>query len=198
MNECLTLRLGADLAVLLREMMDAVSGSVVLDDSRVVDGDVGCLLVEIIDRVAALAHHLSHEPVRVAHCARRMVAECCAWLEPHPVQRYLRTGVLVGHPVVGHTRTHRPTPGDTQPHQNENLGYANPGAPNITLQRREHKAGKPELSLRDWHVNGAVATEMSYVTRNSDRLAGVLVRRITDAGGDAVAKGNRLSRRQRA
>src|SRR5271165_7634835 len=76
MNERLSLLLCADIALLLREM-DGVSGSVVLDDRRVVDRDVGRLLVEIVDGVTALAHNLGHEPVRVAHCARRIVDECC-------------------------------------------------------------------------------------------------------------------------
>ena len=52
-----------------------VSCSVVLDDRRVIDRDVGRLLVKVVDRVAALAHHLGHEPIRVAHCARRIVDE---------------------------------------------------------------------------------------------------------------------------
>lgn len=76
MDECLTLLLGAGIAVLLRKM-DAVSGSVVLDNRRVVDRDVGRLLVEIVDRITALAHHLGNQPVRVAQCARRIVDECC-------------------------------------------------------------------------------------------------------------------------
>jgi hypothetical protein len=42
----------------------------------VIHRDVGRLLVEIVDWVATLAHDLGHEPVRVAHCARRIVDEC--------------------------------------------------------------------------------------------------------------------------
>src|SRR6476620_9073947 len=57
MDERLALGLGADLAVLLCQI-DSVGGAVVLDDGRVVDGDVGGALLEIVDRLATFAHHL--------------------------------------------------------------------------------------------------------------------------------------------
>ena len=57
MNERLTLRLCADIALFLRQMYD-VSGSIVLNDVRVIDRDVGRTLVEIVDRIATFAHYL--------------------------------------------------------------------------------------------------------------------------------------------
>ena len=72
MDEGLTLRLGADVALLLRQV-EGVSGSIVLNHVRVIDRDVGRLLVEIVDRVSAFAHYLGHETICVAHRPRRIV-----------------------------------------------------------------------------------------------------------------------------
>lgn len=52
-----------------------MSGTVVLDDRRMIDRDVGGPLLEVVDRAAALAHDLRHEFVRVNDCARGVVDE---------------------------------------------------------------------------------------------------------------------------
>src|SRR5215218_9432561 len=47
-----------------------------------IDRDVGCTLMEIINRVAALTHHLGEKSVRVVQCSRWVVDECCLNLAP--------------------------------------------------------------------------------------------------------------------
>jgi hypothetical protein len=53
-NERLALLLRADVPVLLRHV-NGVGGSVVLNNRRVIDGDAGCPLIEVVDRVASRA-----------------------------------------------------------------------------------------------------------------------------------------------
>ena len=43
--------------------MNAVRGAVVLDDLRVVHRDVSRPLIEVVDGIAAFAHHLGHQPI---------------------------------------------------------------------------------------------------------------------------------------
>ena len=81
MNERLALLLGVDAAVQLRQM-DAVRRAVVLDDLRVVHRDVGCPLLEVVDWVSPLAHHLGDEPIGISHCSRWIVDERRLYLLP--------------------------------------------------------------------------------------------------------------------
>ena len=60
MHERLPRILSADGPVVLR-LINRVCAAVVLDDVGVVDGDVGRAMVEVVDRVAALAHHPGHQ-----------------------------------------------------------------------------------------------------------------------------------------
>ena len=55
--------------------VDRVRLAVVLDDFGVVDRHVGRLLLEVLDRIAALAHHFGDERVGVAERGRRLVDE---------------------------------------------------------------------------------------------------------------------------
>ena len=71
MDERLAQVLGAAFA----RGLDRVRLAVVLDHVRVVDGDVVRLLVEVLDRIAALAHDLGHERVGVGQRARRLIDE---------------------------------------------------------------------------------------------------------------------------
>src|SRR3954462_1468718 len=75
MNERLTLLLGARIPVSVGEM-NGVSRSVVFDNSRMIDRDVGCTLIEIVNRITALTHHLGEKSVRVVQCTRGVVDEC--------------------------------------------------------------------------------------------------------------------------
>ena len=73
-DEGLALRLRADVGLLLRQV-EGVSCSVVLHRVGVVHRDVGRALVEIVDRIATFAHHLSHESIRLTHRTRGIVDE---------------------------------------------------------------------------------------------------------------------------
>ena len=59
----------------LSRAVDRVRRAVVLDDLGMVDGDVGRLLLEVLDGVAALAHDLGEQRVRVGQRRRRLVDE---------------------------------------------------------------------------------------------------------------------------
>src|SRR3954463_820218 len=80
-NERLPLLLGAGIPGFIREM-NGVSGSIVLNNRRMIDRDVGCTLIEIINRVAALMHHLHEKSVRVVQCTRGVVDECSLNVAP--------------------------------------------------------------------------------------------------------------------
>ena len=73
-DEGLTLRLRADVGLLLRQVK-GVSCSIVLHRVGVIDRDVGRTLIEIVDRITTFAHHLSHESIRLTHRTRRIVDE---------------------------------------------------------------------------------------------------------------------------
>ena len=49
--------------VLARLIGDAVGGPVLLDEVGMLDRDVSCPLVEVVDRVATIPHHTLHELV---------------------------------------------------------------------------------------------------------------------------------------
>src|ERR1700761_4978053 len=72
MHERLSLLLGVD--ILLCDV-DSVSGPVVVDDLRMVNGDICGPTVEIIDGVTTFAHHLGHQTIGGAHSAYRVVHE---------------------------------------------------------------------------------------------------------------------------
>jgi hypothetical protein len=69
----------ADLA-----LRDLVRVPVVVDDVRVVDGDVGGALIEVRHRVPARLHHLGDEAVGIADGTRRVVDEARLDLPPVP------------------------------------------------------------------------------------------------------------------
>src|ERR1700755_2477906 len=79
MHERLSLLLGVGL--LLRDL-DTVSRPVVVDDLRVVDGDVRGPLIEFVDGIASLAHYLSHQTVGNADGRRGAVHESVLLLLP--------------------------------------------------------------------------------------------------------------------
>jgi hypothetical protein len=54
---------------------DVARGAVVLDEYSVVDRKVGCALLEIRDRIAALPHHFRDEAIRLGDRATRIVDE---------------------------------------------------------------------------------------------------------------------------
>ena len=81
MDERLTLRLGADVGPLLRQVQ-GMSGPIVLNNVRVIDRDVGRPPLEIVDRVTAVAHDLGHETIGVADRFRRVVDECSLYRPP--------------------------------------------------------------------------------------------------------------------
>jgi hypothetical protein len=60
-----------------------VGGAVVVDQVRVVDGDVGGPAVEVVDRVAPLPHDLHHEDVGLGDALGRRVDEVL--LDAHPL-----------------------------------------------------------------------------------------------------------------
>lgn len=65
-------RVAAAVRACLRE---PVSLAVVLDHLRMVDGDVGGALLEVVDRVAALGPHRLDQAVGASDCAVRVVDE---------------------------------------------------------------------------------------------------------------------------
>ena len=79
MHERLSLLLGVGL--LLRDV-DTVSRPVVVDDLRVVDGDIRGPPVELVDRIAPFAHHLSDQTVGDADGGRGVVHESGLHLLP--------------------------------------------------------------------------------------------------------------------
>src|SRR6185312_7893128 len=54
---------------------NAVCGAVPLDELRVLDGDVGRPLLEVVDRIATISHDALHQVVGLRHRARRIVDE---------------------------------------------------------------------------------------------------------------------------
>ena len=60
---------------LIHSLGDLAGCPVVLDYVRMVDGDVGRALVEVLDRIAALAHHVDDEAVCRPDCSARGLDE---------------------------------------------------------------------------------------------------------------------------
>src|SRR3954453_11663796 len=54
---------------------DAVRGAVPLDELRMLDGDVGGPLLEVVDRIATLPHDALHQVARFRYRSRRIVDE---------------------------------------------------------------------------------------------------------------------------
>ena len=69
-------------AVVPRARRDVVRRAVVLHDVRVVDGDVGAPLVEVVHRVAAVLHDADDQPVGIREGAPRVVDEAALRLVP--------------------------------------------------------------------------------------------------------------------
>src|SRR5215211_9031651 len=55
--------------------MNRVRGTIVLHDLRVVDGDVGDSLVELVHWISTLAHDVSDKPIRLGHRPRWLIYE---------------------------------------------------------------------------------------------------------------------------